>query len=194
MRFKVARHFVLVCCLGWLPVPAFAAPQAAAMTVKAFCDGLADATGGNGAGGSDQARQRRRQQCIELLNSGLSQKRLTFSQTAAATCLKSARETDAAASPNSASLVGPCTQVVTGLQGQGAACESTLDCRSALVCRGARGGPPGTCQGPLKEGDPCDEEQLGASGFYALVTAGRGVCGPKARCQSEAQVLRCVAK
>ena len=179
-----------------------AAPAAAPGTAKAFCDAFehAEAEAQLAACPSDaklkEKTERAVHQCIELLNSGVSQKRQIFSASAAKGCLSA--EKAFAADPTRPRYLhdavrGACAFVVNGLVEEGKECESALDCKDGLTCVGAKGAPPGKCTQRLAAGGACDDEQLGGSRFYVAATSSRAVCGPGLHCGMKGSELVCLS-
>ncbi len=134
------------------------------ITVKSFCQQF-----------ESQRNQRNEAsaiaQCIELINSGVSQGRFRFDRIQAGNCLDSQK----AAKPTIS-----CTQVLLGTKGKGDKCESSNDCMMPYICQGAQASQNGTCNHPLEAGSACDDEAVYASKFFAA--SNRGVCAPGLKC------------
>jgi len=135
-----------------------------ALTVKSFCQQF-EGHGGQRNQASATA------QCIELINSGVSQGRFRFDRVQANSCL----EAQKASKPITA-----CTQVLLGSRAKAEKCESSNDCMMPYVCQGAQASQNGTCSLPLEAGSACDDESVYASKFFAA--SNRGVCAPGLKC------------
>ena len=150
-----------------MPLPGLAATSAADKgSVKWFChqiEAVADKAAKRPKG--DQS-QRGVQQCIEVINSGVAQKRFHYHADVAAKCVHDP---------------ATCPDVLSGNVQAGGSCESSLDCQLPLVCLGPKGGPPGQCSKALASGQTCNDE-IGAGHFFSLALAKRSVCAIGTHC------------
>jgi hypothetical protein len=125
------------------------------------------------------------QQCLEIINSALGQKRQQFRQAEAKICITAqqafARAPDAA---HRLAAKLACSSVVAGLRATGESCESPLDCAAGLSCVGPKGAPPGSCVPPLAEGENCDTDVFGASSFMTFMQGERRLCAAGLHCAS----------
>ncbi|MBM4253377.1 MAG: hypothetical protein FJ146_15520 [Deltaproteobacteria bacterium] len=110
-------------------------------------------------------------QCIELINSGVSQGRFRFDRVQAMQCLDAQKT-------NKSSQT--CTQVLLGSRKKSETCESSNDCVMPYVCLGAQASQNGSCNLPLEAGATCDDEAVYASKFFAA--SNRGMCAPGLKC------------
>ena len=134
----------------------------------------------------DSASDNAYHQCLEVLNSGLGQKRLTFSGVAAQNCIKAQKSY--VMDPGKArrqAMHAVCAPAVVGLKVKGDACESPLDCRPTLACIGVKGSSAGKCTKPLAAGENCDTDLLGGSAYIRLLQQNRGVCGAGLVCSED---------
>jgi hypothetical protein len=174
--------------------------------VKWFCANFEEAETTARYGGCDSARSdgdasraldastRARQQCVELINSGISQKRHRFHADAAKRCIDAQKAliTDPARGrARHEAVIAACAGVVEGLLASGQSCESSLDCPAGLACLGQKGAPPGVCKARLDAGSACDDELLGGSHFYAAATASRSSCAAGLHCSAAGGELVC---
>ncbi len=137
-------------------------------------------------GEKDKVSDNAYHQCLEVVNSGLGQKRLTFSSSAAQKCIPAQKFY--VKEPGKASRQAmhvACAPAVVGLRAKGDTCESPLDCGPDLACIGFKGSSAGKCAKPLAEGDNCDTDLLGGSAYIGLLQENRGVCGPGLFCSEE---------
>jgi hypothetical protein len=122
-------------------------------------------------------------QCLEVVNSGLGQKRLAFSGAAAKKCASAQKAY--LKTPDRGlrqTMLDACAGAVKGLKSKNDACESPLDCGPGLRCDGVKGASPGKCVKALGDGDACDTDLLGASSLVGLLQESHPVCGPGLVC------------
>lgn len=135
------------------------------------------------------------QQCLEVINSALGQKRQRFHSDLAKRCIAAhvvfAKDPTGA---HRAAATEACREVVHGLKATGESCESPLDCGDGLSCIGPKGAPPGTCVAPLAEGENCDNDVLGASSFVSFMQRGRNLCAAGLHCSQELNAARACVK
>ena len=164
MRHRLAMLFV------WsllIPRPGLAATSANDQgSVKWFCTQIEVTSDKTTKGAKTDQGKHGVQQCIEVINAGVAQKRFRYYAEIAKSCVH-----DQATCPN----------VLSGQVLAGGSCESSLDCQQPLVCIGPKGGPPGHCAKPLASGQTCDDE-IGAGRFFALALAKRSVCAIGTHC------------
>ena len=166
MFFRLLLALIILCAC---PTPASQAadnPLAKDLvtSVKTFCnqfEGIAAKRSSSSAAS----------QCIELINSGVSQGRFRFDRTQASACL-SAQTTG--------TNLTACQSVLTGTKTAGDKCESSIDCQQPYICKGAQASQTGKCTAPLSVGSPCDDESVYASQFFAV--SNRGACASGLHC------------
>ena len=133
-------------------------------SVKAFCQQFELANTPNKRGAATA-------QCVELINSGVSQGRFRFDAQQAAACLDAQR---------SGANLTACRLVLSGMHSAGQECESANDCQPTLICQGAHAGHNGQCHEALSAGSPCDDEAVYASLFFKA--SNRSVCASGLHC------------
>jgi len=154
-----------------MPSPALAASSAADKgSVKWFCHHIEAAADKAAKGSKTDQSGRGAQQCIEVINSGVAQKRFQYHADVAAKCIHDP---------------ATCPGVLSGNVQAGSSCESSLDCQLPLVCIGPKGGPPGQCSKALASGQSCNDE-IGAGRFFSLALAKRSVCAIGTHCAVKA--------
>ena len=163
------KSWLILILLGAGPAPAsLAADQPLAKdlvtSVKTFCNQFEGVAAKKLA--SSAAAQ-----CIELINSGVSQGRFRFDRAQASLCLS--------AQVNGMTLTA-CQSVLTGNKIVGDKCESSIDCQKPYICKGAQASQTGKCTAPLSIGSPSDDESVYASHFFAV--SNRGVCASGLHC------------
>jgi len=166
MSFKLLLAITILCAGPARPSLAADNPLAKDLvtSVKTFCnqfEGIAAKRSSSSAAS----------QCIELINSGVSQGRFRFDRVQASVCL-SAQTTG--------TTLTACQSVLTGTKTIGDKCESSIDCQQPYICIGAQASQTGKCAAPLSAGSPCDDESVYASQFFAV--SNRGVCASGLHC------------
>lgn len=161
-------------------------PQTIPGTVKWLCRNFeTELSSGRFKGCKDKALgvENAYHQCLEVLNSGLGQKRLSFSGVDAQKCVSAAQAyAHKPAKDSRAAMLASCSAAVRGNRGKDEACESPLDCAGGLACLGVKGASPGKCGKPLGEGESCDTDFLGGSAYVAVLQESRPACGPGLTC------------
>ena len=166
MPFRLLFALTILCAVPTRPSLAADNPLAKDLvtSVKTFCnqfEGIAAKRSSSSAAA----------QCIELINSGVSQGRFRFDRAQASVCLS--------AQINGTALTA-CQSVLTGTKTIGDKCESSIDCQQPYICKGAQASQTGKCTAPLSVGSPCDDESVYASQFFAV--SNRGVCASGLHC------------
>ncbi len=122
-------------------------------------------------------------QCLEVVNSGVGQKRLQFFGPAAEKCIAAQKSyTQKPGKDSRNAMRDICATAVKGSKAKGETCESPLDCLDGLACLGVKGASAGKCATPLAEGEACDTDLLGASSYIGLLQEAHAICAPGLFC------------
>ena len=106
------------------------------------------------------------QECQSTIVAAVASGRLSFNEPAAAACVTAAAKAKTVAIREVLAIadldeIDTCKAIVSGNQGDGAACHSSLECAPSLTCLGVTGKADGACKPlPMKAGDACDTVYL----------------------------------